>query len=214
MKSTHTHIAHLDIPTLYQNSTYTHMLPHLASERQLSIRQHCDTWYTDYCTIKQIRHNFKSQNHHTGIRQGIQTIFHWLLKNSNPCTKLCDRRTYNSTMNKFCTTISICPFLDTLTKAIQVGYLPTFPHFITKQLRLHSPPRDETFKWKMPTQISNLRFYQKLYMKPYLAKTATNTTTTKESTSSSPQSNQQVKINTFTVSIQQYAASNTYQSIW
>jgi hypothetical protein len=157
-----THTATLNLPTLPQKARQVHLFKALASGALISLGQLCDAGCTAYfnATTAYIFHQGKIIMQ--GSRNSATNNRLWKIDNSptgNSITSLnavIDKPTISERI-KFYHASLFSPTLDTLAKALQAGYLTTFPSFTVKQLRQFPPRSEATVKGHMRAQRKGLQ---------------------------------------------------------
>ena len=158
MQSTHT--ATLDLHDLPTPALTAHIFPKLASGSLLSIGQLCDYG----CSAYFMRHSLLIFHKGKIILRGTRTDKLWNINT----TKNNTGHSLNATIGnptiaeriKFYHASLFSPTLTTLTKAINAGYLTTFPAFTAKQVNKYPPSLACTHKGHMKAQRQNLRSTQ------------------------------------------------------
>ena len=174
-----THTGELDIPHLPPAATKAHIFPHLASGSLLSIGQLCDSGCTALFTATKLYILYQGKL----VLQGQRTINGHRLWTINPTTTevqqdpptFSDMHSLNAAIDqptlanriKFYQASLFSPTLDTLCKAIDAGYLTTFPEFTTQQVRRHAGISEATIKGHLHAQRANLRSTKKTHKTSY-----------------------------------------------
>ena len=160
---TSTHEAELDIPLLPAHAKKVHIFPELASGSLLSIGQLCDGGCTATFTANKLFIYFAGKIIIQGTRQNNKL---WTI---DPPTTSPGHHSLNAAIDtptiaeriNFYHASLFSPTLDTLCKAIDAGYLTTFPSFTSNQVRKFPPRSTATAKGHLHAQRSNIRSTQK-----------------------------------------------------
>ena len=144
-----THTCELNIPHLPHAARQAHMFDELASGSLLSIGQLCDAGCTAWFDKKKLYIFYQGKIIMQGTRQRNKL---WTM--DEPITQ---HHSLNSVVDaptiaeriKFYHASLFSPTMTTLENAIKAGYLVTFPHITTKQLRQFPPNSTATVKGHM-----------------------------------------------------------------
>ena len=185
MRSSHTGL--LDLPQLPTRARQVHLFPKLASGSLLSIGQLCDAGCQATFDRQHLRIYHNNKLIMTGTRQPnklwtIDDSTHHSL-NSATHTDITHTNTLhslNSAIDAPTTAERVAfyhkslfsPTLSTLAKAIQAGYLTTFPTITTKQLRRWPPDQTATVKGHMHAKRANIQSTKQLANKVTLPTTS------------------------------------------
>ena len=165
-----THIAQINIPNLPDAAKQVHLFPNLASGSLLSIGQLCNSGCTATFTKSKLYIYFEGKIILQGSRQSNNL---WTI-NDTSSTSI-PTFSLNAAVDvptiaeriKFYHASLFSPTLDTLRKAINAGYLTSFPSFTTKQLSKFPPNSEATIKGHLHAQRANIRSTKKSYKSPH-----------------------------------------------
>lgn len=158
-----THTGQLDIPGITKEARTTHIFANLASGSLLSIGQLCDAGCTATFTDEKL-YIYKDgkiilQGERSSDTNKLWTLNQKSPSSATPCHSLnaaIDTPTIAERIKFFHASLW-SPVLSTLSKALDAGFLTTFPEFTSKQLRKHPPHSEATVKGHMHAQRSNIR---------------------------------------------------------
>ena len=153
-----THTGQLDIPDLPLQARQTHIFPHLASGSLLSIGQLCDAGCQATFDKQKLRIYYNKKLIMQGTRQPNKL---WTIDNNryHSLNSVIDAPTMAERIT-FLHKSLFSPTLSTLAKAIQAGYLTTFPPITVKQLRRWPPDLTATLKGHMHAKRANIQSTQ------------------------------------------------------
>jgi hypothetical protein len=171
MQSTHT--ADLDLPFLPIAARRAHIFPNLASGSLISMGQFCDSDCKIVLDKKFIHIHHKGKLVLQGTRSPVTRLWHLHLPafsapSNTPPLSTTPSHCANAILPSGDLTSRIAfyhaalfsPTVSTWCKAIDSGFLTTWPELTSTQVRKHLPPSEATIKGHLNQQRANLRSTQ------------------------------------------------------
>jgi hypothetical protein len=162
---TSTHEGHLDIPALPPAATHTHIVPELNTHSLISLGQLCDAGCTATVDKDEINVSYNNNVVLTGHRSNETTLWH--LKYKPESTNQTSVLPYyasatlgtNTTKNiiAFFHAAMFSPTLDTLHKALKLGYITNIPGVSAAALKKYPPFSAATIKGHLDQTRKNIR---------------------------------------------------------
>jgi hypothetical protein len=165
---TSTHEGNLDIPTLPEAATHTHVVPELQTHSLISLGQLCDNGCTARINKDIINVDYEGSVVITGKRSEETTLWHMDYIPQTTKDKLFPYYagvavgTYTTAnIIAFFHAAMFSPAIDTLYKALQNGYITGIPGVSAKALRKYPPFSAATIKGHLDQTRQNIRSTKK-----------------------------------------------------
>jgi hypothetical protein len=150
---TSTHEGYLDIPNLPPNATHAHVVPELNTHSLISIRQLCDVGCTASIDKDKIDVTYNGALVLSGNRSEVTTLWHLDYVPKTTDTKILpyyagiSLGTYTTkNIIAFFHAAMFSPTIETLYKALNLGYITGIPGVSAKALRKYPPFSAATIK--------------------------------------------------------------------